>query len=79
VFSSQDAHGPIRRGLVVTSCSSLGLLQNIGNANPVLGTLSDLLNPPSPSAVCPGSTQAPNVPPLAATAARAPAPQRAGG
>jgi phospholipid/cholesterol/gamma-HCH transport system substrate-binding protein len=79
VFSSQDAHGPIRRGLVVTSCSSLGLLQNIGNANPVLGTLSDLLNPPSPSAVCPGSTQAPNVPPLAATAARAPALQRAGG
>jgi phospholipid/cholesterol/gamma-HCH transport system substrate-binding protein len=24
IFSTQDAHGPIRRGLVVTSCSSLG-------------------------------------------------------
>jgi phospholipid/cholesterol/gamma-HCH transport system substrate-binding protein len=79
LFSTQDAHGPIRRGLVVTSCSSLGLLETIGNANPVLGTLADLLNAPAPSAVCPGSTQAPNVPPLAATAARAPALQRAGG
>jgi phospholipid/cholesterol/gamma-HCH transport system substrate-binding protein len=79
IFSTQDAHGPIRRGLVVTSCSSLGLLQNIGRASPVLGTLSALLNPPSQSAVCPGSSQAPNIPPLQATAARAPVPAKAGG
>ena len=71
IFSTQDAHGPIRRGLVVTSCSSLQLLQNIGRANQVLGTLAGLLNPPAPSAVCPSSSQAPNVPPLA-TSARAP-------
>jgi hypothetical protein len=45
----------------------------------VLGTLAGLLNPPSPSAVCPGSTQAPNVAPLSATAARAPAIRTAGG
>jgi phospholipid/cholesterol/gamma-HCH transport system substrate-binding protein len=78
VFSTQDAHGPIRRGLVVTSCSSLALLQNIGRANQVLGTLAGLLNPPAPSAVCPGSTQAPNVPPLA-TSARAPRIARSSG
>jgi|tagenome__1003787_1003787.scaffolds.fasta_scaffold20880729_2 phospholipid/cholesterol/gamma-HCH transport system substrate-binding protein len=78
VFSTQDAHGPIRRGLVVTSCSSLALLQNIGRANQVLGTLAGLLNPPSPTTVCPGSTQAPNVPPLA-TSARAPRVTRSSG
>jgi phospholipid/cholesterol/gamma-HCH transport system substrate-binding protein len=78
VFSTQDAHGPIRRGLVVTSCSSLQLLQNIGRANQVLGTLAGLLNPPAPTAVCPGSTQAPNAPPLA-TAARAPRLTRSSG
>jgi phospholipid/cholesterol/gamma-HCH transport system substrate-binding protein len=78
VFSTQDAHGPIRRGLVVTSCSSLALLQNIGRANQVLGTLAALLNPPAPTAVCPGSTQAPNVPPLA-TSARAPRVVRSAG
>jgi phospholipid/cholesterol/gamma-HCH transport system substrate-binding protein len=78
VFSTQDAHGPIRRGLVVTSCSSLALLQNIGRANQVLGTLAGLLNPPAPTAVCPGSTQAPSVPPLA-TSARAPRIARSAG
>jgi phospholipid/cholesterol/gamma-HCH transport system substrate-binding protein len=78
IFSTQDAHGPVRRGLVVTSCSSLALLQNIGRANQVLGTLAGLLNPPSPTTVCPGSTQAPNVPPLA-TSARAPKIARSAG
>jgi phospholipid/cholesterol/gamma-HCH transport system substrate-binding protein len=63
LFSTQDAHGPVRRGLAVTSCTSLQLLQNIGQANRTLGTLATLLNPPAPSAVCPGSTQAGNVPP----------------
>ena len=70
VFATQDAHGPIRRGLVVTSCSSLALLQNIGRANQVLGTLAGLLNPPAPTAVCPGSTRPPNATPLATSAAR---------
>jgi phospholipid/cholesterol/gamma-HCH transport system substrate-binding protein len=78
VFANQDAHGPIRRGLVVTSCSSLALLQNIGRANQVLGTLAGMLNPPAPTSVCPGSTAAPNAPPLA-TAARAPRLQRSSG
>ena len=64
IFSTQDAHGPVRRGLALTSCTSLQLLQNIGQANQTLGTLATLLNPPSPTAVCPGSTQAGNLPPL---------------
>ena len=62
----------------MTSCSSLALLQNIGRANQVLGTLAGLLNPPAPSAVCPSSAQAPNVPPLQ-TSARAPRITRSAG
>jgi phospholipid/cholesterol/gamma-HCH transport system substrate-binding protein len=78
IFAGQDAHGPIRRGLVVTSCSSLALLQNIGRANQVLGTLAALLNPPAPTAVCPGSTAAPNATALRTTAT-APRLERSGG
>jgi len=26
----QDAHGPVRRGLVLTSCSGLAVLEQIG-------------------------------------------------
>lgn len=67
VFSTQDAHGPVRRGLVVTSCASLQLLQQIGRASQTLGTLSTLLNPPAPTAVCPGSTQPGSAPPQGGT------------
>ena len=34
VFNIADAHGPIRRGLVVASCSTLGVLDQIGKAQP---------------------------------------------
>jgi phospholipid/cholesterol/gamma-HCH transport system substrate-binding protein len=78
VFAQQDAHGPIRRGLVVTSCSSLALLQNIGLASPALGTLATLLNPPSTRAVCPGSFAAPNTA-LRVASARAPRIETTGG
>ncbi len=53
VFGTQDAHGPIRRGLVVTSCSSLDLLNRVVQSNPALDVLFKLLNPPLTSQVCP--------------------------
>ena len=56
VFSTQDAHGPIRRGIVLASCSTLGVLQEIGRENDNLQLLSDLLNAPLQSAVCPEET-----------------------
>ena len=59
VFMNQDAHGPIRRGLVVVSCSAAQLLASVSNTNPALGTLVDLLNAPVASEICPSSTQAP--------------------
>jgi phospholipid/cholesterol/gamma-HCH transport system substrate-binding protein len=53
IFSNQDAQGPIRRGLVIANCTSLGILQGIGAGSPLLGTLSTLLNPPPLSTICP--------------------------
>jgi phospholipid/cholesterol/gamma-HCH transport system substrate-binding protein len=60
IFSTQDAHGPIRRGTVVASCDSLALLENVVATNPQLDVLFQLLgapgsdNPACPSVVQPG-------------------------
>jgi phospholipid/cholesterol/gamma-HCH transport system substrate-binding protein len=54
IFTTQDAHGPIRRGLIITSCDSLSLLNQVVAANPPLNTLFTLLNAPALSKVCPG-------------------------
>jgi phospholipid/cholesterol/gamma-HCH transport system substrate-binding protein len=59
VFATQDAHGPIRHGLVVLSCSTARLLEVVAQSNRQLGTLVDLLNGPSSEQICPESTQAP--------------------
>jgi phospholipid/cholesterol/gamma-HCH transport system substrate-binding protein len=58
LFATQDAHGPIRHGIVQVGCSSLGALQALGQVNPQLGTLVDLLNTPPVSQVCPQTSQA---------------------
>jgi phospholipid/cholesterol/gamma-HCH transport system substrate-binding protein len=55
VFSTQDAHGPIRRGLFIASCSSITLLNQIATANQTLQLLLGLTNIPS-SDVCPQQT-----------------------
>jgi phospholipid/cholesterol/gamma-HCH transport system substrate-binding protein len=56
IFTTQDAHGPIRRGLVLVSCPALNLLDQITSANPQLSTLVQLLNTPRQSDVCPKAT-----------------------
>ncbi|WP_028064786.1 MlaD family protein [Solirubrobacter soli] len=53
IFSTADAHGPIRRGLVVLTCNSAQLLDSVAQANPQLGTLVALLNAPAPAQICP--------------------------
>jgi phospholipid/cholesterol/gamma-HCH transport system substrate-binding protein len=58
IFGAQDAMGAIRRGAVIASCSTLQTLPNLIRANPRLGQLVSLLNPVSPTAVCPNSTGA---------------------
>jgi phospholipid/cholesterol/gamma-HCH transport system substrate-binding protein len=52
IFNTQDAHGPIRRGLVVVSCGALGVLDNIIRANPQLSVLTQLLGAPSRAQAC---------------------------
>jgi phospholipid/cholesterol/gamma-HCH transport system substrate-binding protein len=59
VFSTQDAHGPIRRGLIVLSCNTAQTLNTVAAANPLLGTLTQLLNAPATQSICPKSSQSP--------------------
>jgi phospholipid/cholesterol/gamma-HCH transport system substrate-binding protein len=59
LFSSQDAHGPIRRGLIVLSCQTAQVLNSVTAANPLLATLIGLLNSPSSQQICPTSSQSP--------------------
>ena len=55
VFSVQDAHGPIRRGLFLASCSGLQILDQIGATTPQLQVLIELLNAPKQAQVCGGT------------------------
>ena len=57
LFTTQDAHGPIRRGLFITTCQDVPVLDQVAQSNPLLGTLTDLLNLPKQN--CPNSTQDP--------------------
>jgi phospholipid/cholesterol/gamma-HCH transport system substrate-binding protein len=59
IFATQDAQGPIRRGLVVFGCSTASVLDSVAASNPQLGTLVDLLNGPNRTGICPSSSQAP--------------------
>jgi phospholipid/cholesterol/gamma-HCH transport system substrate-binding protein len=55
VFNTQDAHAPIRSGLILTTCRSLGVLQSILRVDPQLATIIELLNPPTQAQACPGT------------------------
>jgi phospholipid/cholesterol/gamma-HCH transport system substrate-binding protein len=61
IFGTQDAQGPIRRGAVIASCASLGLLENVTQTNPPLKLLFQLLGAPASSQICP-TTSSPGVP-----------------
>jgi phospholipid/cholesterol/gamma-HCH transport system substrate-binding protein len=74
IFNTDDAHGPIRRGLVIVSCGALGVLDNIIRANPQLSVLTQLLNAPSRAQAC--GQQSPGTATTPATAATAAAKSR---
>src|SRR5215210_3706142 len=57
LFTTQDAHGPIRRGLFVTTCQDVPVLDQVSQANPLLGVLTTMLNLPKQN--CPNTTQDP--------------------
>ncbi|QEC50174.1 MCE family protein [Baekduia soli] len=52
MFSTQDAHGPIRRGALLVSCQSLSILEPLQRVNPQLATVIQLANLPQRAAVC---------------------------
>ncbi|HEY8583420.1 MAG TPA: MlaD family protein [Capillimicrobium sp.] len=52
LFSSQDAHGPIRKGLLLASCSTLQTLPIIAGANETIGVLLRLSNLVSAERAC---------------------------
>ncbi len=53
VFATQDAHGPIRHGVIIYNCDTASLLETVAGSNPGLGTLVDLLNGPKADEICP--------------------------
>jgi phospholipid/cholesterol/gamma-HCH transport system substrate-binding protein len=52
VYSTQDAHGPIRRGIIFTDCVAIGALTNTAKLDAQLGTLIDLTNFPTQKDAC---------------------------
>jgi phospholipid/cholesterol/gamma-HCH transport system substrate-binding protein len=55
LWALQDAHGPVRRGLILVGCSAYNSLEQIVLANPQLGVPTQLLNLPSESENCPNN------------------------
>ncbi len=62
MFTLQDAHGPVRRGLVLVSCSGYETLESVVAGNPQLGMITRLNNFPPESVACPQNTQDDRVP-----------------
>ena len=62
LFNLQDAHGPVRRGLVLLSCSGYETLESVVQGNPQLGMVTRLNNFPPESVACPQNTQDDRVP-----------------
>jgi phospholipid/cholesterol/gamma-HCH transport system substrate-binding protein len=60
VFNTQDAHGPIRRGMFLVDCASLVAVENLVTTLPQLEVLFSLLNAPSSDEVCDQSPTAPS-------------------
>jgi phospholipid/cholesterol/gamma-HCH transport system substrate-binding protein len=52
VYSTQDANGPIRRGVILTDCIAAGALENVAKIDAQLGTLIALTNFPSSTEIC---------------------------
>jgi phospholipid/cholesterol/gamma-HCH transport system substrate-binding protein len=55
LWSMQDAHGPVRRGIVLVGCPTYNSLEQIVIANPQLGVPTQLLNLPAESENCPNN------------------------
>ena len=80
VFSTQDAHGPVRRGLVMVGCPQLNLLNTaVRPNNPQIDALTELVNFPEESEICPDNVIPPadDEPATPSSAGRSGAPESA--
>ena len=59
IFSAQDAHGPLRRGSVLISCSTAQVLDTVIGADPRLGMITQLTGLPFSSEICPRTPATP--------------------
>ena len=53
IFLTQDAHGPLRRGLVLQSCQTATLAEGLASQRPFLRTLQQITNVPESTTICP--------------------------
>lgn len=53
LFDTQDANGPLRRGMVLLSCQTAGLAEGIASTRPFLLTLQEATRIPTSEEVCP--------------------------
>lgn len=58
IFTTQDAHGPVRRGTILLSCTTATVLNTIIASDPRLGTIAQLSGLPQSADICPESSQA---------------------
>jgi phospholipid/cholesterol/gamma-HCH transport system substrate-binding protein len=53
LFLTQDAGGPLRRGLVLQSCGTARLAEGFASERPYIKTLQELTNVPTADVICP--------------------------
>jgi phospholipid/cholesterol/gamma-HCH transport system substrate-binding protein len=56
LFTTQDAHGPVRRGVVLITCQTFEVLDQVQQTQPQLGALLELLDAPREKCPPPAST-----------------------
>jgi phospholipid/cholesterol/gamma-HCH transport system substrate-binding protein len=66
MFTSQDAHGPLRRGIVFINCPNYSVLRGIVAGNPRLGMLTRMLRPVAETEACPQNFVPPGQSPIGA-------------
>jgi phospholipid/cholesterol/gamma-HCH transport system substrate-binding protein len=53
MFYTQDANGPLRRGIVLQSCQTAQLAEGLAASRPFLRTLQQVTNVPDSTTICP--------------------------
>ena len=65
IFLTQDANGPLRRGIVLLSCGTARLAESFASSRPFIRTLQQVTNVPESQVICPlDPTSPPVLPPI---------------